>query len=132
MKANTSSQDRKRAASVNRAGTPSSLIRREVGSSSGDGQPRHVEIVRAGGVAAGDLGLFIVRHPGQDLHQDLPRWGNVDPLCGQSEPRITLLLPVLLSAALLPNSLRTAIHERHNGTARNRIRATCTNARGCI
>src|SRR5438132_57850 len=38
-----------------------------VGSSSGDGQPRHVKIIHAGGVAAGDLGLFVVRHTGQDL-----------------------------------------------------------------
>jgi hypothetical protein len=52
--ASTSSQDWKRAASVNSAGTPSSSIRREVGSSSSDGQPRHVKIVHAGGVAAGD------------------------------------------------------------------------------
>src|SRR3984893_3874516 len=50
-------------------------------SSSRDGQPRHVEVFHAGGVAAGDprivvrgrLGLFVVRHPGQDLGQDLPR-----------------------------------------------------------
>ena len=48
----TSSQDWERAASVNRAGTPISSIRREGGSSSGDGQPRHVKIVNAGGVAA--------------------------------------------------------------------------------
>ena len=38
-----------------------------VGSSSGDGQPRHVKIIDAGGVAAGDLGLFVVRHAGHDL-----------------------------------------------------------------
>src|SRR6266478_9405142 len=43
--------------------------------SSGDGQPSQVEIVHAGGVAAGDLGLFVVRHPGQDLRQDFPRLG---------------------------------------------------------
>jgi hypothetical protein len=61
----------KRAASVRRAGTPSLSIRREVGSSSRDGQPRHVKIVHAGGVAAGDLGLFVVRH----ALQDLPRSG---------------------------------------------------------
>jgi hypothetical protein len=66
--ASTSSQDWKRAASENSAGTPSSSIRREVGSSSRDGQPRHIKIVHAGGVAAG---LFVVRHPGQDL----PRLG---------------------------------------------------------
>jgi hypothetical protein len=51
--------------------TPSSSIRREVGSSSRDGQLRHVKIVRAGGVAAGDPGLFIVRHALQDPRQDL-------------------------------------------------------------
>src|SRR6266851_4779742 len=73
--ASTSSQDWKRAASVNSTGTPSSSIRREVGSSSRDGQPRHVKIVHAGGVAGGDLGLFVVRHAGQDLRQDLPRLG---------------------------------------------------------
>ena len=39
-------------ASVNSAGTPSSSIRREVGALRRDGQPRHVEIVHAGGVAA--------------------------------------------------------------------------------
>ena len=52
-----------------------------VGSSSRDGQPRHVEAVHAGGVAADDprigvrgrLGLFGVPHPGQDLRQDLAR-----------------------------------------------------------
>src|SRR5207245_1111790 len=79
----TSSQDWKREASVNSTGTPSSSIRREVHSSSRDGQPRHVKIVHAGGVAAGDpriavrgkLGLFVVRHPGQDLRQDFPRLG---------------------------------------------------------
>jgi hypothetical protein len=78
---------RKSAASVNSAGTPSSSIRREAGSSSKDRQPRHVEIVHAGGVAAGDprivvrgrLGLFVVRHPGQDRRQD---WGKVYSLCG--------------------------------------------------
>ena len=32
-----------------------------------DGQPRRVKIAHAGGVAAGDLGLFVVRHPSQDL-----------------------------------------------------------------
>jgi len=48
---------------ANRVGTLSSSIRREVGSSTRAGQPRHVKIVHAGGVAAGDLGLFVVRHP---------------------------------------------------------------------
>src|SRR5712691_5709674 len=46
-------------------------------------QPRHVKIVHAGGVAAGDprigvrgrLGLLVVRHSGQDLRQDFPRLG---------------------------------------------------------
>jgi hypothetical protein len=47
--ASTSSQDWKRAASVNSTGTPSSSIRREVGSSSRGGQPRHVKFVHAGG-----------------------------------------------------------------------------------
>jgi len=69
------SQDRKRAAAVNGARTPTSPIRRAVGASSRGGQPRHVEIVHAGGVAAGDLGLFIVRHALQDLRQDLARSG---------------------------------------------------------
>jgi hypothetical protein len=41
-------------------------------SSSRGGQPRHVKIVHAGGVAAGDLGLFVLRYPGQDLRQDFP------------------------------------------------------------
>src|SRR5262249_56464808 len=63
------------AALVSRAGTPTSSIRGEVGSSSRDGQPRHVEIVHAGGVAGGDLGLFVVRHALQDLRQDLARLG---------------------------------------------------------
>ena len=62
--ASTSSQGWKRAASANSTGTPSSSIGREVCTSSADGQPRHVKIVHAGGVAAGDLGLFVVRHPG--------------------------------------------------------------------
>src|SRR5436190_15289850 len=52
-----------------------SSIRRVVGFSSRDGQPRHVKIVPAGGVGAGDprivvrgrLGLFVVRHALQDL-----------------------------------------------------------------
>ena len=66
-KSSASSQDRKRAASADSAGTSSSSIRREVGSSGSDRQPRHVKIVDAGGVAAGDLGLLVVRHPGQDL-----------------------------------------------------------------
>ena len=43
-------------------------------SSSRDGQPRHVKIAHAGGVAAGDprigvrgrLGLLVVRHPGTE------------------------------------------------------------------
>jgi hypothetical protein len=43
--------------------------------SSSDGQPSRVKFVQAGGVAAGDLGLFVVPHPGQDLRQDLPRLG---------------------------------------------------------
>ena len=60
----TPSPDGKRAASVSRAGTPDSSIR-TVGSSSRDGQLRHVEIVHAGGVAAWDLGLLIVRHAGR-------------------------------------------------------------------
>jgi hypothetical protein len=60
---------------VTSTGTPSSSICREVGSSSSDGQPRHVKIVHAGGVAGGDLGLFVVWHPGQDLREDLPRLG---------------------------------------------------------
>jgi len=46
-------------------------------SSSRSGQLRHVKIVHAGGLAAGDprigvrsrLGLLVVRHPGQDLRQ---------------------------------------------------------------
>src|SRR5580704_8548952 len=50
-------------------------------SSSRAGQPRHVKLVHAGGFAAADprivvrgrLGMFVVRHPGQDLRQDLPR-----------------------------------------------------------
>ena len=53
------------------AGAPSSLIRRAVGSSARDGQPRYVEFVHASGVAAGDLGPFVVRHALQDLRQDL-------------------------------------------------------------
>jgi hypothetical protein len=44
-------------------------------SSSSGGQPRRVKAVHAGSIAAGDLGLFVVRHPGQDLRQDLPRLG---------------------------------------------------------
>src|SRR5271166_6605758 len=71
MKANS----RARAASVNSARTPNPPIRREVGRSNTDGNPRHVKIVHTGGVAAGDLGLFVVRHPGQDLRQDLARLG---------------------------------------------------------
>ena len=51
-KSSASSQHRKRGASADSAGTSSSSIRK---------------IVDAGGVAAGDLGLFVVRHPGQDL-----------------------------------------------------------------
>src|SRR6516162_8749466 len=47
---------------------------RTVGSSR-SGQPRHVKTVHAGGVAAGDLGLFVVWHALQDLRQDLPRLG---------------------------------------------------------
>jgi hypothetical protein len=39
----------------------------EVGSSSRGGQLRHVKIVDAGGVPAGDLGLFVLRHALQDL-----------------------------------------------------------------
>jgi len=66
----------------NAAGMPSSSIRREVGASGRGGQPRHVEIVDASGVAAGDLGLVVLRHPGQDPRQDLARSGNVDSLCG--------------------------------------------------
>src|SRR5215813_8656352 len=46
-----------------------------LGSSSEDGQPRGIKIVDAGGVAAGDLGLFVVRHARQDLRQDLARLG---------------------------------------------------------
>jgi hypothetical protein len=41
-----------------------------------DDQRRHVEAVDAGGVAAGDLGLLVGRHPGQDLRQDLPLLGH--------------------------------------------------------
>ena len=44
------------------------------GASSRDGQPRHVKIVHAGGVAAGDLGLFVLRHPAR-IFRD---WGKVD------------------------------------------------------
>jgi len=88
--ASASSQDWKRAASVNSTGTPSSSIRREFGSSSRDGQPRHVEIVHPCGVAAGDprivvrgrLGLFVGRHPGKDSARIFRDWGNVDSLCG--------------------------------------------------
>ena len=43
---------------MNSTGTPSSSIRGEVGSSSRDDQPRHVKIVHAGGVAAGDLSFM--------------------------------------------------------------------------
>ena len=57
------------------ARTAGLLIRREVGSSRRDGQPRHVKFEHAGGVAAGDprivvrgrLGLFVLRHALQDL-----------------------------------------------------------------
>ena len=73
--ASTPGQDWKPAGSVNSAGTPSSSIRGEVGASSRASQPRHVKIVDAGGVTGGDLGLFIVRHPGQDPRQDFPRLG---------------------------------------------------------
>src|SRR5262249_8819734 len=40
-----------------------------------NGQSRHSKIVDAGGVAAGDLGLFLFGYPGQDLRQDLARSG---------------------------------------------------------
>jgi hypothetical protein len=40
-----------------------------------DGQPRLVKMVHSGGVSAYDLRLFVVRRPGQDLRQDLPRLG---------------------------------------------------------
>jgi len=43
------------------AGTPNSPIRSEVGASGRGGQPRHIKVVLAGGVAAGDLGLFFLR-----------------------------------------------------------------------
>ena len=77
-KSSASSQHRKRAASADSAGTSSSSIRREVGSSGSDRQPRHVKIVDAGGVAAGDLGLFVVRHPGQDLKPRVTSLGRRD------------------------------------------------------
>ena len=77
-KSSASSQDRTRAASADSAGTSSSSIRREVGSSGNDRQPRHVKIVDAGGVAAGDLGLFVVRHPGQDLKPRVTSLGRRD------------------------------------------------------
>src|SRR6516162_4023317 len=48
---------------------------REVGSSSKGHEPRDVKMVDASGVAAGDLGLFVVRHALQDLRQDLARLG---------------------------------------------------------
>src|SRR5438874_4907263 len=48
---------------------------KELGSSSAVGQSRRVKAVHAGGVASGDLGLFVVRHSGQDLRQDLARLG---------------------------------------------------------
>jgi hypothetical protein len=70
------------ARAANSAGTSSPSIRREVGCSSRDGQPRHVEIVHAGGVAAGDLGLFVVRTPARISAKILRDWGNVDSLCG--------------------------------------------------
>ena len=44
-------------------------------SSMRDGELRRVEAIHAGGVAASDLGLFIDRHPSQDLRQDFPRLG---------------------------------------------------------
>src|SRR5437868_13446469 len=69
----TASQDWKRATAVSSAGTPSLSTCREVGSSSRGGQRHHVKIVYARGVAAGDLGLLVLRHPCQDLRQDLPR-----------------------------------------------------------
>src|ERR1700739_396051 len=50
-----------------------SSIRREVGSSSTHDQPSHIEILHEGSVEAHDLGLFIVRHPDQDLREDLSR-----------------------------------------------------------
>src|SRR5438067_4898492 len=51
---------------------PSSLVTSFLGSASAR-QTRDIKIVHAGGVATGDLGLFLLRHPGQDLRQDLLR-----------------------------------------------------------
>jgi hypothetical protein len=62
QRTSTSSWDWKRGLCEQRA-HPERLIRREAGSSSKGGQARHVKIVHAGGVAAGNLGLFVGRHP---------------------------------------------------------------------
>jgi ATP-dependent RecD-like DNA helicase SH3 domain len=51
-------------------------FRREVCSSSEDGQLRNVKIVDAGGVAAGDLGLFVVRH----VRERIPKRFGLDPI----------------------------------------------------
>src|SRR5262249_2567396 len=71
--ASTSSHDWKRAASVKSARTPGSSIRREVGSSSMRAHLRQVEAVDARRVAAPDLRVLVVRHPRQDLGEDLAR-----------------------------------------------------------
>src|SRR5262245_12635469 len=71
--ASTSSHDWKRAASVKSARTPGSSIRRDVGSSSMGTHLRRLEPVDARGIAADDLRLLVLGHPGQDLGQDLPR-----------------------------------------------------------
>jgi hypothetical protein len=64
-----------------RCSNPALLQRAWLVKQGGSASPRRV--VHTGGVAAGNprivvrgrLGLFVVRHPGQDLRQDLPRLG---------------------------------------------------------
>ncbi len=63
---------RKRAASVNSAGAASAIIRREVGSSSRDGQPCHVKIVHTRGRCCRRRSWPIRRLAPR---QDLPRLG---------------------------------------------------------
>jgi hypothetical protein len=72
------------------AGASSSSIRKGVGSLSRDGQARHVEIVHASGFAAGDLACSSSGTPARILRD----WGDVDSLCGQSEPHIMLSTPM--------------------------------------
>ena len=77
-----------------------------VGASRRDGQPRHVEIVDAGGVAAGDprivargrLGLFVVRRALEDLRQRSCAIGEMSTRCAGS-PSPTSCCPKSCSRA---------------------------------